>query len=295
MTETIDYQIAIPTYRRADAIRKYTLKYLESTDVDKERVTLFVSDKADAKKYESSNPGYKIVVAEGAKSLAEKRLFISEHYERGTRVISFDDDVSAVCQLALGKPLTENQKPLDHPCSLQPVDSLHGFIQRGFRLAETFEVDIWGCYQVSNKGFLHPRIGVGLKFIMGHFFGFYAGDEVFKRIKQYPGKDDVYWSVWHFANRNGTLRFDDHCVKSKAHSGSGGTCDDMEKKLLLNNESVERIVQEFPELASIKMRKTKDEWLSRYKEVRLKSVTTSSVSTLQLLNAPFIEWADPGV
>ena len=281
----MDYQIAIPTYGRPDAIRKYTLKYLESTDVPRECVTLFVANEAEKEKYESSNPGYNVVV--GVKGLCPQRLFISEYYEKGTPVVSFDDDVSAVCQLVLGEKLETAQKPLDHPCSLKPVDSLDGFIRRGFKLAGTYEVGMWGCYQVANKGFLHPRISVGLKFIMGHFFGFYAGDPVFKEIKDYPCKDDFYWSLWHHTRRNGTLRFDDHCVKSKAHSGSGGTNEDMERKLQINNATVDKIVEEFSEVASVKMRNTKDPWLSRYKELRLKTVTTDCVSTLNLLNKSF--------
>lgn len=283
----LDYQIAIPTYGRSDAIRKYTLKYLEATDVPRERVTLFVASASEKEKYESSNPGYNVVV--GVKGLCPQRLFISEYYPKGTRVVSFDDDVSGVCGLVLKKKLESNQKPLDHPCSLEPVASLHQFIQRGFRLAETFEVGIWGCYPVANKGFLHPKITVGLKFIMGHFFGFYAGDPVFKRIKDYPCKDDFYWSLWHHGRRNGTLRFDDHCVKSKAHSGSGGTNEDMERKLETNNATVDRIVEEFAEVASVKMRRTQDPWLSRYKELRLKSITTDAVSTLDILNEGLVK------
>ena len=279
----LDYQIAIPTYGRADAIRKYTLKYLESTDVDRSRVTLFVANNEEKEKYESSNPGYNIVV--GVKGLCPQRLFISEYYAKGTPVVSFDDDVSAVCSLVLGEKLDTEQKPLDHPCSLNPVDSLDAFIRQGFQLSEANEVGIWGCYPVANKGFLHPRISVGLKFIMGHFFGFYAGDEVFKLIKDYPCKDDFFWSLWHHEFKGGTLRFDDHCVKSKAHSGSGGTNEDMERKLITNNETVDKIVEVFPELASVKMRKTKDPWLSRYKELRLVNDVREKISTLETLNS----------
>jgi hypothetical protein len=281
----IDYQIAIPTYGRPDAIRKYTLNYLENSDVDRERVTLFVANSEEKEKYESSNPGYNIVV--GVKGLCPQRAFINSYYPRGTRVWSFDDDVSGVETIQLLEKLDSNQKPLDHPCRLVPVDSLDRFIQRGFRLAETYEVGLWGCYAVRNKGFLHPKINVGLKFVMGHGFGFYAGDPAFKEIESYQMKDDFYLSLWHFENANGTLVFNDHCIKSKAHSGSGGTNADMERKLNINNETVDKIVERFPELASVKMRRTKDEWLSRYKELRLKNAVTDCVSTLSIWNADF--------
>ena len=279
----MNYQIAIPTYGRADAIRKYTLKYLEQTDIPRERVTLFVASEQEKEKYQSSNPGYNIVV--GVKGLCPQRLFISQHYPKGTPVVSFDDDVSGICELRLGERLFSQQKPLDHPCSLETVTALDAFIQDGFKLAQDHEVEMWGCYQVANKGFMHPKISVGLKFIMGHFFGFYAGDPVFEEIKDYPCKDDFYWSLWHQVNRKGTLRLDYCCVKSKAHSGSGGTNEDMERKLETNNATVDRIVQKYPELASVKMRNTKDSWLSRYKELRLKNVTRVTIPVLDELNA----------
>jgi hypothetical protein len=70
-------------------------------------------------------------------------------------------------------------------------------------------------------------------------------------------------------NGNGTLRFNNYCVNAKQHSGAGGTNEDMLVKLEGNNQTVDKICAEFSELASVKMRRTKDEWLSKYKEIRL--------------------------
>ncbi len=272
---TMDYQIAIPTHRRSEAIRKYTLKYLESTNVDRERITLFVSDDEDKKKYESVNEGYNVVVAKGAKSLGQKRKFISGYYAEGTPVISFDDDVSRVEKLVLDEPLEGTTKPLDHKCHLETVLNLDEFIRAGFELAEEKKVMLWGCYPVANKGFLHPKITLGLKFIMGHFFGFYAGDPI--AGWNADPKDDIYTTLWHFTEYGNTLRYDNMCVRSKAHSGGGGSCEDLEKKLILNNNTVERICADFPELATVKYRNSKDEWLARYHEVRLKTITNKVI------------------
>jgi len=275
MTTISDYEIAIPTYKRPEAIRKFTLKYLESTNVPRERVTLFVSSDDEKAKYEESNPGYKVVVARGANSLGAKRKFISLYYPEGTPVVSFDDDVSKVEKLVLDKPLEGTTKPLDHPCHLEVVSDLSEFIFKGFELAEKEKVRIWGCYPVANKGFLHPKVTVGLKFIMGHFFGFYAGDPI-AGFDADP-KDDIYTTLWHYTTHGGTLRFDNYLVKSKAHSGSGGNCEDLQAKLELNNKTVERICKDFPGLAAPKFRKSKDPWLSQYAEVRLKTITNKII------------------
>jgi hypothetical protein len=271
----MNYQIAIPTRRRPDAIRKYTLKYLESTNVPRESITLFVSDSEDAKNYESVNQGYNIVIAKDAKSLGQKRRFISQHYAEGTPVISFDDDVSRVEKLVMDEPLKGVTKPLDHKCHLETILNLDEFIQEGFELAKEKKVKLWGCYPVANKGFLHPKITLGLKFIMGHFFGFYAGDPI--AGWNADPKDDIYTTLWHFTEYGNTLRYDNMCVRSKAHSGSGGSCEDLEAKLTLNNDTVQRICSDFPELATVKYRNSKDEWLARYHEVRLKTITNEVI------------------
>jgi hypothetical protein len=272
----MDYQICIPTYGRPDGVRKHILNYLESTDVDRERITLFVANSEEAGNYKSSNPEYNIVV--GVKGLVQQRQFISNYYDKGTPIFSFDDDVSAVEELELLQPLEGTQKPLDHPCRLQAVTELDGVIERGFRLAKRRDIGLWGFYSVRNKGFLHPKITTGLKFIMGHAFGFYAGDPAFEGIQGYPMKDDYYLSLYHQKNGNGTLRFDGICVKAKQHSGSGGTCEDLEAKLAVNNDTVNKIVAEFGEVASVKMRRTQDPWLARYKELRLKTLTTETIA-----------------
>ena len=39
----IDYQIAIPSYKRPETIKKKTLKVLESHNIDPAKVTIFVA------------------------------------------------------------------------------------------------------------------------------------------------------------------------------------------------------------------------------------------------------------
>jgi hypothetical protein len=269
------FKVVVPTYGRHEAIGKYTMKYLRSTDVDLSQVYLFVANSEEAEKYKSSNEDVNIVV--GVKGLTQQRKFISEYFDPGTRLLSLDDDVSGLQRLVLLEKLDSLQKPLDFPCKLELVTDLVQFVENGWELAADREVELWGAYQVANKGFLHPKVKTGALFIMGHFFSFLAGDNVFDEIVEYPCKDDVFWSIWHHVNRKGTLRFDNYCVKSKAHSGSGGTNEDMLAKLQINNDTCEAICAKYPEIASIKMRKTKDEWLSQYKEIRLKPITYETI------------------
>lgn len=268
-------QICIPTYGRPEGVKKNTLEYLKKTDVDPSSITLFVASDEERESYQKVNPGYNIVV--GVKGLVEQRKFISRYYQKGTPVFSFDDDVSAIESLELLEPLEGTQKPLDHPCKLSVVEELSDLLERGFRMSERRGIGLWGFYSVRNKGFLHPKATTGLKFIMGHALGFYAGDPAFDRITEFPMKDDFFLTFYHFVNGKGTLRFDNICTKAKQHSGTGGTCGDLERKLQVNNETVEKLCAEFPQLASPKTRRTQDPWLSRYAELRLKTITNETI------------------
>jgi hypothetical protein len=232
-----------------------------------DRVVIFVADDEDKEKYMNSTGSSNVVV--GVKGLTNQRRFISEYFSKGERIWSMDDDVKAVERLKLLEKLDSLQKPLDHPAALEPVLELDSLIQRGFRMAERRDVGLWGLYAVRNRGFLHPKAQVGNLFCMGHSYGHYAGDSAFDRITDYNFKDDYYLGLHHMVNGNGTLRFNNYCVNAKQHSGAGGTNEDMLVKLEGNNRTVDKICAEFSELASVKMRRTKDEWLSKYKEIRL--------------------------
>jgi hypothetical protein len=272
----LDYKIVIPTYGRPEGVKKLTLSYLGKTNVPTSKIYLFVANEQEAEAYAEQNPVFRDRIVVGVKGLCPQRKFISEYFPEGTPLLTMDDDVSSVRKLVLKEPLEGTQKPLDHPCEMKELLNLEELIQLGFQKIEERELKMWGVYQVDNKGFLHPKITTGLKFIMGHFTAFYAGDPVFHEIEDFPMKDDFYWTLRHYEEHGGTLRFDNIAVKAKQHTGAGGTCEDMERKLELNNSTVDRICERFPNLASPKSRRTKDPFLSLYSEIRLKTITTDT-------------------
>lgn len=264
-------QIAIPTYGRAATIGKHVLAYLDQTDIPRDAVTLFVANADEATAYKALNPDWRVVI--GEKGLVNQRRFIASHYEKGTAVFSMDDDVSGLDTLHFPNPADAGRKTIHTTCSFQPLFSISALLDDGFARCNRHGVGLWGFYPVRNKGFMDASISIGLKFIMGHAFGFFAGDPAFDRITDYSMKDDYYLTLHHFATGRGSLRYNGICVRSKAHTGAGGTCDDMERKLRINNGSVMRICGQYHGLATYKTRRTTDPWLSRYLELRLKPVT----------------------
>lgn len=149
-------EIVTPSYKRAKAVNRFTLKYLEQCKVDWKRVHVFVvAEELDEYKAESIYP---VNFHVGERGLVQQRNFIRRHFGAGVPLISFDDDVTALHILtADGKT-----RPYFDLIKL----SEHAFSQLG-KIGGT----LWGVYAVNNGYFMKKRPTTDLRHIVGGFFG----------------------------------------------------------------------------------------------------------------------------
>jgi hypothetical protein len=90
----MDYQIAIPSYQRAEQLRDKTLKVLDGYRVDPGRVTIFVANEAEYDLYKpviAETRYTNLVIAEPG--LHAARNFIHGYYPESSYLVSVDDDV----------------------------------------------------------------------------------------------------------------------------------------------------------------------------------------------------------
>jgi len=84
----INYEIAIPSYKRPETIKKKTLKVLESYNIEPSKITIFVADENEYEAYKFSlkdTPYQNIVV--GVPTIGAQRNFIERYYPEGTYLI----------------------------------------------------------------------------------------------------------------------------------------------------------------------------------------------------------------
>ena len=94
------YKVAIPSYKRAETLKKKTLETLKRGKVPASNVYIFVANKEEEKIYKEVIPKnlyHKIVV--GIKGIANQRIFIRNYFKKGSHVVSIDDDVESVLKL----------------------------------------------------------------------------------------------------------------------------------------------------------------------------------------------------
>jgi hypothetical protein len=200
------YQIALPTYNRADLLLEKTLGTLHDYHIDPARITVFVASEDQKKIYEDKLPKElyaKIVV--GVKGLANVRNFITEYYPLGTEILSLDDDISNLMQL--------NQKG----DKLVPLRNLHKLIEDGFKICRKYKYHIWGLSPVKNAFFMKNKVSTNLKFIIGNFYGF-----INRRIKVHSDfKDDYELSLENAVRDGGVIRFNNVVATTKLGAKGG--------------------------------------------------------------------------
>ena len=244
----MDYQIAIPSYKRPETIKNKTLKLLMDHNIDKNKIIIFVADNDEEKIYKQSlGNEYKIVV--GVHTIGNQRNFIERYYNENTRVVMFDDDLDGV--------FVKNENNLD------PIDNIENdLIINGFNECIKNNSYVFGVYAAANAYFMLNRIYTKLCYIPGGVFGVIIQHDDFLQRKTNHGEDYEY-SIKKYIKNKIVVRFDYITIKSKFFKEQGGLQTIRTKQYIY--DSIKWIQDEFPEYCKMYIRKS-----SGNAELRLK-------------------------
>lgn len=253
------YKIAIPSYKRPKTLLDKTLSLLEKSRFKPDIVTVFVADNNELEIYKKtlSNTYWNDVsIVVSAPGLGPSRNFIRKYYPEGTQVVNLDDDLSDIL-------FRRDEKTL-----VSCGDFLKDVFQRGFDLCNKHKSNIWGIYAASNPFFMKDGESIGLYYIIGSCWGHIIrhdedlmltleDKEDFQRTLQYYEKDGV------------VVRLDNITAKSKYYTEKGGMQETRTSERIL--ESAEYLVNKYPDLCSLYIRKTTGHAELRLKDKRQKS------------------------
>jgi hypothetical protein len=238
----IDYQIAIPSYKRPETIKKKTLKVLESHNIDPKKITIFVADNQELEAYKKSldsTPYQNLVV--GVPTIGAQRNFIERYYAEGTKLMMFDDDVEEV-----QRKISEQK--------LGPIDNLEKeIIERGFEECEKVGAKTFGIYAASNAYFMKDRIYTKLCYIIASMFGVVVEhhDDLL-RVTNHG--EDYEYSIRQYIRNNAVCRLDNYTVKSNYYKEDGGLQTIRTKEYV--HMSISKIAEMFPEYCSMYIRES---------------------------------------
>ena len=253
----MNYQIAIPSFKRPETIKKKTLKVLESYNIDPSRITVFVADQDEYKLYLESlakdpyTNKCKIIV--GVHTIGAQRNFIEKYYPEGTKLIMFDDDVEQV------------QKKISEQKLGRLEDLEKEFIIPGFEECEKVGAKTFGIYAASNAYFMKERVYTKLCYVIASMFGVIVEHDPFLERVTNHGEDYEY-SIRQYIKNGSVVRFDNYTVKSNYYKEDGGLQTIRTKEYVF--ESIKKIADMFPDLCSMYIRESTGNAELRLKDTR---------------------------
>jgi len=231
---TESYRVCIPSYRRAETLKKKTLRMLIEYNIPKDLIYIFVANLEELEEYVRvlGKEWYRNIVV-GKKGMANIRNFITNYFEDGANLVMIDDDIT------------------DIYCFDSKLTILGEFIEWAFELLLENDCRLWGIYPVNNSYFMKPTITLGLQYVCGGLYGVINNRKLLVDIND---KEDHLRSIQYFLEDGNNMRFNYIGIDTKGYSGKNGgmnTVGDRTNEIIL--EASNKLVERYPEYAKLNM------------------------------------------
>lgn len=241
------YVIAIRSYRRAHAIKKYTIGWLEQQGIPRSKIVLFVKQREMDEYRAALGDDYRYV-DQGAEGLCLCNKKVQEYFADGEHVVLMDDDILRV--------IGQDRKPT----ALLPI------LRAGWNEMQSTRFRAWGLYPTPNPYFMKKDVTYGLRFLIGNLVGFINDRQM--PMPTNECREDYERTILHYERYGGVVRFDKWSTVAKLFSGKGGnvdmrTADKME-------QSCADLLARYPQY--VRRKKCK----SKYSEIRLLSLAPTN-------------------
>ena len=249
-----DYVIAIPSYKRAETLKKYTLKFLQEQNISKNKIYIFVANKDEYKLYKETLPKYYKKIVVGIVGMGNIRNFITDYFPNKKKIFNMDDDIKNMIELTY-----KNKKNRTTRSNKFKAGDLDKFIKQGFAELKKHKLSLFGIYPASNPFFMSKRITYDIRYIIGSVWG-NIND---KKLKvTLDDKEDFERTIKHYIKYGGVVRFENITADTPYMTCKGGMQVKRTNKRIL--ESAKYLAKTYPDVASYYIKK------KGFAEVRLK-------------------------
>ena len=247
-----DWVIAIPSYKRAETLRDKTLQVLKQYRIPKDKIHVFVANKAEYDTYKATldqaTYGHMHIAEPG---MAAVRNFITRYFPVGKAIFNMDDDIRGFLEWSAAARRIE-----------KPLGDLSAAITRGFAEARRTGYRLFGFYPVANGYFMKDGPPTtDIRYIIGSVWGILNPGKIL--TVTIDDKEDYLRSVIMYVLDGGVLRFNNIAPVSAYYKEPGGM---QETRTMRRIEvSAKAMVEAFPDLVKINLTKK-----SGMPEVRLR-------------------------
>lgn len=207
----IEYQIAIPSYRRPQVCRERTVATLLRLGASPANMNVYVADKSDEADYRKALSETGVRVRLGVPGLLAQRRFYNTQYPKNTRLLNVDDDLYDL------KTVTKDGELVSYQGSIDAV------AEHGFSTCESHGARLWGISAFENGFYMKRSTSAGLRYVCGIFHGSYAGDSVLCGDDRpiFSSGEDFETTLRSFKKYGVVVRLDWLCPKTKYFAEGG--------------------------------------------------------------------------
>jgi hypothetical protein len=203
------WEVAIPSYKRAETLNAKTLTTLANGEVDPERITVWVADEEEKATYEATlNPEMYGEVRVSAPTLRGSRNAIWRNYEPGTYLMFCDDDIESIYR----------KRGEQGRAAVGDVEELFNWLLESL---ENSGLSLVGIYPVDNPYFMKHEWSTDLKYVIGALYGIRveAGPHMDVTLED---KEDYERTILHYLAHGGVLRRNDVGMVTRYYKEPGG-------------------------------------------------------------------------
>ena len=276
-----NYVIAIPSYKREHTIKIRTLATLESYNIPKDLIYIFVANKEEYTKYctslDKSYHKHIIISKVGVKHI---RMFMSTYFKEGQNICYIDDDIYSIEEAVFNskskkklleklkdkglEPTTVNKKKWKKSCQVFiKLKSLDTFLQEGFSILKQSGHTLFGINPVYNPFFCtikdkqNSHITYNLKYIVGAMCCVINSRK--GEIRHVHDKEDYERSIRYYLLTGGTPRFNNISIVTKYYKEPGGLQSSGHREWDKVHKSAMFLLLAYPGLSTVNTRKKKSD------------------------------------
>lgn len=254
----MEYIIAIPSYKRAETLNNKTLKLLQSYNINKNKIFIFVATITEKEHYELTLDKYYNKVVVGEVGMSAIRNFIINYFDPNQPIVNIDDDIEKIeeCVLADPRPEEEEDYKDKKNYKLNPLKDLNKFLIKSFEDLQKNNLNMWGVYPCHNAYFMKPtqpngeHISTKLNYLIGFMYGVFNKKYMNNEVED---KEDYYRSLQFYLKDNGLIRYNNITCLTKCYTEKGGMQVERTKERVHNDAL--KVKELFPELCSLKTSK----------------------------------------
>ena len=198
----MNFQIAIPSYKRSQKLNEKTLAYLRTLPVEWDKITVFLNSEEELADYKKDISGVRFAVV-GGSGIATARTFIRSYYPENTNVLNLDDDIKTI------RFLNPDVKPIP-------------LFNRMFELLREQNCSLWGIYptNTTNMYYNKDRVAIGFQYILGACFGWINKPLQYPEYLNYT-LDDRWLSMYCYKQDGKVLRYEGCSAYTNNYSKGG--------------------------------------------------------------------------